>query len=307
MLPWSRAAGLLGCGLVLSIPRAAWAESAEPLHVWYRSTPGCPDGAEFLARLGRFGRSASLAQVGDKVDFVVSLAASAGSSSGRLERQSDSGAVAIRELVANDCAEVAEGLALSLELALQPDVGTQPLPPPAAAPSLPATPPEPRWQASIGAQGGIETGLAGALLPGAALFGELGSNASTWSARLSARGAYGAGEAEVSVVLGTGRVEACMRVWSTASVALSPCLGLDLGVVRADSSEVLGQTDTGLWASGVGHLRAAWQWSDGFSLEGQVGAAVPFVRYQFRSELGRDIAGSDPIGLQAAVGAALLL
>jgi hypothetical protein len=54
------------------------------------------------------------------VDFVVTVAHAAEQSSGRLERQTELGTMAIREISAGRCDEVVEGLALSLDLALDP-------------------------------------------------------------------------------------------------------------------------------------------------------------------------------------------
>src|SRR5688572_27279252 len=69
-------------------PVAAAAPAAGMARIWFRSTAGCPDGETFLQLLARLGRAASLAGVGDRVDFVVSLASAERESSGRLERQS---------------------------------------------------------------------------------------------------------------------------------------------------------------------------------------------------------------------------
>ena len=55
----------------------------------------------------------------DPVDFVVTIGANGGTSAGRLERQTSRGTIAIRELTATECKEVAEALALSLSLAAQ--------------------------------------------------------------------------------------------------------------------------------------------------------------------------------------------
>jgi hypothetical protein len=66
-----------------------------PVRVWYRSSDGCPDGVSFVERLSQLGRPAALASVGDRVDFVVTLAVRPDVSAGRLERQTERGTVAI--------------------------------------------------------------------------------------------------------------------------------------------------------------------------------------------------------------------
>lgn len=96
------------------------AAEGEPVSIWYRSSDGCPSGEEFVGRLAALGRGARLAGAGDRIDFVVTLGANAQTSAGRLERQTTSGTVAIREVEAESCQQVSEALALSLDLALGP-------------------------------------------------------------------------------------------------------------------------------------------------------------------------------------------
>ncbi|HWO09245.1 MAG TPA: hypothetical protein VNN80_07185, partial [Polyangiaceae bacterium] len=110
---------------------------APSVSVWYRSSDGCPSGPAFLARLKQLGHDADLAGVGDRVDFVVTLAADSPNSAGRLERQTERGTVAIRELQAPRCEDVAEALALNIELALQ---APEPAAPAQAVSANPAPP-----------------------------------------------------------------------------------------------------------------------------------------------------------------------
>ncbi|MEY2930496.1 MAG: hypothetical protein RL033_1245 [Pseudomonadota bacterium] len=109
------------------------------MRVWYRSSDGCPDGVSFVERLSQLGRPAALASVGDRVDFVVTLAVRPDVSAGRLERQTERGTVAIREVESPACADVAEALALSLELALDPALASNAAPA-ATAVTLPVSP-----------------------------------------------------------------------------------------------------------------------------------------------------------------------
>jgi hypothetical protein len=62
-----------------------------------------------------------LAEVGDRVDFVVNVAVTPEGARGRLERETDRGTVAIREFEDASCDRVADVLALNLALALDPD------------------------------------------------------------------------------------------------------------------------------------------------------------------------------------------
>lgn len=88
--------------------------------VWYRASGECPQGTEFLGKLGDRARLTRLAGAGDHVDFVVTLQSADRETVGRVERQTASGTVAIRELRDASCARVADALALSLSLSLQP-------------------------------------------------------------------------------------------------------------------------------------------------------------------------------------------
>jgi len=89
--------------------------------VWYRASEACPNGTQFIDKLAENARQARLAQAGDHIDFVVTLVTDRNETVGRLERQTDSGVVAIRELRDETCAQVADALALSLGLALTPE------------------------------------------------------------------------------------------------------------------------------------------------------------------------------------------
>ena len=109
--------------LMLALTLPVWAQppSPEPAVLWYRSTQGCPDGADFLQRIGDRAPLVRLAEAGDRVDFMVTVAVTPEGASGRLERETDRGTVAIREFEAASCDRVAEVLALNLALALDPD------------------------------------------------------------------------------------------------------------------------------------------------------------------------------------------
>ena len=165
-------------GLVLGV----WASSVHaepaPVWVWYRSSEGCPDGSSFVVRLAELGQAARLAGVGDRVDFVVTLGRVADSSSGRLERQTHGGTVAIREYRDARCEQVAEALALTLDLALEPQasppvVAVAPTVDPgldAAKAQTPASAEQraPIWR--VGPQALLQSGVAAQPAFGGALF-----------------------------------------------------------------------------------------------------------------------------------------
>lgn len=283
----------------LSGAARAQAESA-PVWVWYRTSAGCPSGDAFVARLSELGHSARLAKVGDRVDFVVTLGSDAEKSSGRLERQTRQGTVAIRDYEDARCDQVAEALALTLELALEPTLepATLPAPPPPSAtrPAPAGEAPAERAQGEpapargsgveqiwIGAQASAFAGLGPGGLPGAALFVELLEP--LWpvtSLRAGLRGAYGAGDAQGHRIESTwlaGRAEGCRSLWGTPAVSVSPCVGFDLGALRAASEGDLGHTATGIWGAAVAHGRLAVTVGARWRLEAELGASVPFVHY----------------------------
>ena len=136
-----------GVLLSLLVTRSGQAEPARASVIWYRASDECPAGSEFLEKLPGGAARARLAQAGDHIDFVVTLVATGGETVGRLERQTQGGTVAIRELRDVSCARVADGLALSLGLALEPaapradsaaEAATEPTPPPANPDTSPA-------------------------------------------------------------------------------------------------------------------------------------------------------------------------
>jgi hypothetical protein len=292
--------------------------------VWYRTSEGCPDGEAFVSRLSELGKTARLARVGDRVDFVVTLGSGPGESSGRLERQTRRGIVAIREYRDARCEQVAEALALTLDLALEPDAA-----PAASATSSPARPsvaataaraeglPVPRSSAStpaaretgadaagataasgerarspiaLGAQASIATGIAPGALPGGALFVD-GHADGAWLAswRASLFGAYvesTAQQREIEVLLLGARAEGCPLELRRDPIVFSPCLAVDAGLLRATGPSSRGATDTGFWGAIAGHGRAAAALGEGVSVELQVGGLVPLVRYEMGTEDG---------------------
>ncbi len=334
-----RAAALLGAGW-LAVVNSATAQgnrapavkagAGGPVSIWYRSSEGCPDGAAFLGRLDELRRSARLASVGDRVDFVVTLAAESGKSSGRLERQTERGTVAIRDVGASECTEVAEALALSLDLALEPgaavtlpvEVAPAPLsrdavPVEAVAPLVGPTYSEAAEPAAVigtaaepplrvGLQGTLTSGLSPALAGGAALFVEFGTVARDPSARLSVHGSYGSGTSDngrLETTLVAGRLEGCAFGWDGGMWSIRPCLGADAGLLSSAWSAEGGHRDSGPWVSALGLVRAAVRIGPHLVPEAQIAGVVPFTRYVMGSPQTRDVFQIEPILLQLSVGA----
>lgn len=323
-LHWQTSALCLGtCALAgAAAPPTVSVEATAPaVSVWYRSSEGCPDGPAFIQRLRELGRSATLASVGDRVDFVVTLAAHAESSAGRLERQTARGTVALREVESAVCADVAEALALSLELTLDPGEtsdGAKPAPASssAAAASEPAAPREPvlppsapvaserklRW----GARASVASGIAPALAPGAGLFAELPAQAWPADLRFTLHGAYQRSTVEavrLSVALAGGELDACVPAVRAGAFALAPCLGVDVGLVQAGSSGARAHGERGLWTAGVALLRSQLQLWPALAPELQLAALVPFVRYVFGAPEAEDLYRIRTVGFELSVGA----
>jgi hypothetical protein len=118
------ASGTFVLMLALSLPVAAQPSASKSAVLWYRGSEGCPDGAGFLARVGDRASLVRLADVGDRVDFVVNISVMPGGARGRLERETERGTVAIREFEDASCTSVADVLALNLALALDPEQQT---------------------------------------------------------------------------------------------------------------------------------------------------------------------------------------
>jgi hypothetical protein len=345
-IAWSAAAGALASSATVHAePAAAAPPSADPavltepatvaapapVWVWYRSSEGCPDGASFIARLAELGQSAQLAGVGDRVDFVVTLGRVADSSSGRLERQTRGGTVAMREYQDARCEQVAEALALTLDLALDPEAA----PPAATAPPVAVIAPPPAVVAAplavtakdtgapalgsseaerftlwrLGLQGVLQSGLAPQVAFGGALF--LAVEDPSWLVRqlraavfaLHAEGQAQARQLSVSVL--GARLEGCPIAWSAPGVAFYPCVGVDVGALHAAGKDALGTSDTGVWAAALVHGRAAFELGAELALEAQLGATVPLVKYEMGPTLG-DSAWfrTRALGLEAGLGIA---
>ncbi len=293
--------------------------------VWYRTSEGCPDGEAFVSRLSELGKTARLARVGDRVDFVVTLGSGPSESSGRLERQTRGGIVAIREYRDARCEQVAEALALTLDLALDPEVATAAQASPSlASPSVAATGAVTGADAAgasaasreaspstvaLGAQASITTGIAPGAVPGGALFVE-GRAGAAWlvSWRGSLFGGYGESSAEqreIEVMLFGGRFEGCPLELRRQPFAFSPCLAFDAGVLRAAGPRALGTADVGFWGAVAAHGRVAAALGDGVSLELQVGGLVPLVRYEMGAQNGGAAwFRTRALGFAASVGAA---
>src|SRR5690349_10761579 len=86
--------GMTLCAVLWAITAGARAQHEPSIAVWYRSGADCPDGTAFLQTLEQRSVRARLAQVGDAIDFVVTLGptpelSGSGNMRGVLERQTE--------------------------------------------------------------------------------------------------------------------------------------------------------------------------------------------------------------------------
>ena len=315
----SRLVGVLwapvACGVLVTTPAAADGPVAPA--VWYRASAECPTGPEFLGKIADSATRARLAQAGDHIEFVVTLVTGNGETVGRLERQTQGGTVAIRELRDATCVQVADALALSLGLALdparsgseappaQPTPANEPAaaaapesrlpsaplsPPPVAAPEAPLVAPMrqtdgPRASAArrgfaFGVDAGVLTGLATQTMFRGSAFVDMARATSQLSWRFAFVGARGESPTPLGSVgrwLLAGRGELCPWRWGGAAWGLSPCAAFELG---ATSASVAGQSDHALWATPGVALRASVAVSPALRLEVAAGALLPLVRGQ---------------------------
>jgi hypothetical protein len=330
-------------GVVSGAPSIASAEETPdaepvPVSIWYRNAEGCPDGATFVEELGRRGTRGKLAAVGDAVDFVVTLGSSGEQSAGRLERQTSRGTIAIRELSAPSCADVAQALALSLSVAARTSgegapaatndgdatlantaAGAAPRSEPAnGAPAVPSTgtrtdsgagagsgssrASHSRW--TLGAQALIATGIAPEAAYGFDAYGSYDPAAPRPLAptlRLTLSGLRAASETEVGdfvVSLATGRAEACPLALESGLFRFEPCAALELGAAMTEGNGVGGERTTHFWSAALALLRGRWL-AGAFVIEAQAAAAVPFQRYRLAFT---GPAGDEPAYTTAAVG-----
>jgi hypothetical protein len=307
-----RRAALLTVAAFAAVPESvAIADAPSTTLLWYRSAEGCPDGRQFLALLQSRGVEARLAEVGDRIDFVVTLGNGSAGGSGLLERQSATGTVAVRKLDGGTCDQVAEGIALTLSLANTPIPHTEvravePAPiekrvgapergteneivrdalrPAASHVAGRVNTAERRW--AIGVAGDVVSGLAPDPMPGAALFLSFAPGHRSFprgaSLRLSgfvnARAATSP-DGRYDALLVGGRVDACPISIGATPIHASPCASVDLGALRTNGGGPDRQTDTGFWAALRAGVRFDLQIAQRVALEAQAAAVFPLIRY----------------------------
>jgi hypothetical protein len=334
---------LLVAGSALLWCAPARAETSKRPAIWYRSSEGCPDGLAFLEMLQHRATPAQLAQVGDRIDFVVTLGSTPTGNSGRLERQTDRGTVALRELQGTTCAAIADALALTLVLTLDPmsdqnadaaaanavavssgdasvsGSSTKPEAPAAASSKLALSTPASSERRSpapwrprsvrLGAVASVWTLSQQFPFLGGALFGELRDGRAGYgfrpSVRLSAAAGFSPdGGQSIGLSIWAGQLEGCPVVIGGGRLQLRPCTALELGVIRAVSDSPSGTSALGFWAAWAAHARLSWEAASDWGLDLQAGLIVPLTRYELTVEAPeRTVAKTSSLGLAAGLGA----
>jgi hypothetical protein len=338
-------------GLALSVPSVAIAEESAiqsaPVSIWYRNSADCPDGASFVEQLTSRGTSARLANVGDPVDFVVTLGTVEGRSAGRLERQTNRGTIAIRELTASSCDEIAQALALSLAVAAQDSTGRNVAGVPDSSSDVKTPEPDERQTSAggtvvagsrpngsaakdsgpgdersrsnrLGTFGGLPslaTGVAPDMALGFGIFASYDTRRPGVidpTLRFSTNAFRVASQTESGdfrVSLVTARMEACPLGLDNGSLRAESCAGLELGPTFLESTQAGGGFEVRWWSAALAAVRLRW-FNGNLVLDAQAAAVAPFQRFRllFSSPDSSERAYTTAaVGFQAGLGAGFRL
>jgi len=302
----------LALGIVLGaalgvVPSRARAQP-DTYQLSYSAPPGCPAEARVLKEVRANVRDAAS---GEGARIALTISQEDRGFTGELVAVDRSGTQGRRTIEGATCAEVSHTLAFLAALAIElgghieaeptpetavvPPVAKPPTSPAPAArtvqPSQPAPPPPPRnpWRFS----GLLGAGLRGGLAPSARPVLEAGVDFGATSSQLFApafratilgslsRVSNSAGTAKLALL--AGRLEGCPGRIGGPTVALRPCLGLELGAVFAEGEVEGGHDVVQRWGSGEASVRLeVWPFPQVFV---ELGGAlvVPFfhTRYFF--------------------------
>lgn len=311
--------GVSLCGFVTftTLPLRA---DTEAIRIDYRAPEGCPSSEEFNAEVFRRTASARLAAEGEaaRTFNIVIERKGFGVTGGLVIREPD-GATVARKVSGKDCTDVATVLALATALAIDPraeldspgptlEEPPAPEPPPSSVapvkrePSVlptpdndeePETPPLPprgpkSWNAAIGPT--FAVGTAPRLAIGGSLLVEYGDR--TPGVPISSLGVdlmyletppenvEGASAAFRFFLI---RPRACFfGLGRMQGPFLAPCVGVDLGGVTGEGSDIpVHTTDSRFWSSLNALLRFNVALGEAFFFEVEGGAGFPLTRYQF--------------------------
>lgn len=217
-----------------------------------------------------------------------------------------------REVSGESCLSVAKALALIISVALDPVLSAEAPPPPAPEPEeapaeprdippfLPDPPPDPRarpvW--AVGVSPFVASGAAPAALFGFGGFGQLSLRGDTGPAlRLTlsraSTGIVSVGSGAARFVLATARAEACPGTAAIGDGALTGCLSVEGGWVRAEGI-ARGQVDAPastahFWLDAGLSTRFSWSVLPGLRVELWGGVSAPVTRRSYVFEGPREV------------------
>lgn len=252
------------------------------------------------------------------------------------------GHAAERELRAARCEEVVEALALVVAILIDPNADTRPIAvaapapvesapasaPPPAAPVVSRPPPPPRpvrpaprpapsprpADASYRFIAGAALAAEGAVFPELTLgprvfFGASSQRGWPWPSALRLAGArlfsprIRGEEGSVKGVLDVARADVCLLRLAEGPLALEPCAGVDVGVLRIEGSHPRGgRESTDLYADVGALLRGSASFLDRFVAEVEVGADVPLVHYRYSFQGEAELFETATAGMHLGVG-----
>lgn len=346
------ALGLSACLLETLLCPAARAEEPSvarlteraPVNVWYRGSASCPDGAAFIQLVAQRTARARLAEVGDRIDFVLTIGSKGDSSTGRLERQTAQGTIAIRELTGSDCNQIADALALTLALTVEPDQGgakSEPTPPAATQPpespavhavSESALERQPPARPNVSIDAGVKRdserrksselrasavlvglllgGVAPTELPAAGVFGQaalLGNG--PWKPSVRAGLLLASASADgLRTSLLAGRAELCPIGLMTGELVAQPCVDVEVGRLSAEHARARNDARD-LWVNPGLLARLGYRPFRPVQFELSAGVSLPVTRYSV------ELSGDSPeqlyrtarLGSQVGMGAEIEL
>ncbi len=260
--------------LVAGVARAADPPGPVAVSVGYHASDGCPPRAVVVEQLESRGLRVTAPDAARRLTIDVGRAAApaAAAFTGRMAVETPDAPTLSRAVTGQDCRAVVLSLALVAALALNPAIDS-PAPPPAtpapdtiaaAAPEIPPAGDRPRWWVGAAGRGMSALGAGPAL--GFAAFaerawpGESGRGVSLAIAAATASPAtmtVASGSADLRAYL--ARVDACWLGGLHAAPAflLSPCAGVEGGVVQGSGSIARPSTATRPWIAPALSARAA--------------------------------------------------
>jgi hypothetical protein len=123
-------AAVLGLGFGLGLTHRAGAAESEAIRIDYRAEASCPGADQFVADVLRRAPRARIASAGESArTFVIAISRTDTGFEGSLSVQGESSSTAARTVTGARCAEVAEVLALSTAIAVDPSAASEPRPP----------------------------------------------------------------------------------------------------------------------------------------------------------------------------------